>query len=201
MCNLQAHAWVTLGKLCLVDEALAKKSVHSFVQHLHSAEAPAVGGPSPSSQSTHQSPSATKHQLALAARHTRPPTLWSPALQVRNNVMVALADLCMQYTALVDGHVPTLAACLSDPHELVRRQGLALLANLLSKARPWPLFSRTLSLLDGDMLPHLMLERAHRNLVSGRDLLSCSHDVWQPQFQSSELVSSVTGISWLCRTL
>jgi len=47
--------------------------------------------------------------------------------------MVALADLCMQFTALVDSHVPKLAACLRDPHELVRRQGLALLANLLSK--------------------------------------------------------------------
>ena len=62
--------------------------------------------------------------------------------------MVALADLCMQYTALVDGHMPRLAACLSDPHELVRRQGLALLANLLSKARPCPLCPPALSQLD-----------------------------------------------------
>ena len=38
---------------------------------------------------------------------------------VRNNIMVALADLCMQYTALVDTHVPRLAACLTDPNELV----------------------------------------------------------------------------------
>lgn len=50
--------------------------------------------------------------------------------------MVVLADLCIQYTALVDSHIPKLAACLSDPHELVRRQGLALLANLLSKVTP-----------------------------------------------------------------
>lgn len=52
---------------------------------------------------------------------------------VRNNIMVALADLCVQYTALVDTHLPRLAACLSDPNELVRRQALALLANLLQK--------------------------------------------------------------------
>lgn len=38
-----------------------------------------------------------------------------------------------QYTALVDAHVPRLAACLGDRHELVRRQALALLANLLQK--------------------------------------------------------------------
>ena len=54
---------------------------------------------------------------------------------VRNNIMVALADLCVQYTALVDTHLPRLAACLSDPNELVRRQALALLANLLQKVR------------------------------------------------------------------
>ena len=55
---------------------------------------------------------------------------------VRNNIMVALADLCVQYTALVDTHLPRLAACLTDPNELVRRQALALLANLLQKVRP-----------------------------------------------------------------
>lgn len=90
---IQAHAWVALGKLCLTDEALAKKCVPLLVQQLKAAKAPAV----------------------------------------RNNIMVALADLCVQYTALVDTHLPRLAACLSDPHELVRRQALALLANLLQK--------------------------------------------------------------------
>lgn len=48
--------------------------------------------------------------------------------------MIAVADMCIKYTALVDSHVSKLAACISDPDELVRRQGLALLANLLSKA-------------------------------------------------------------------
>ena len=59
-------------------------------------------------------------------------------VQVRNNIMIALADLCIQYTALVDSHVPKLAACIRDPSEFVRRQGLALLANLLSKVRTAP---------------------------------------------------------------
>lgn len=94
---MQAHAWVALGKLCLTDEALAKKCVPLFVQQLRAAQAPAV----------------------------------------RNNIMVALADLCVHYTALVDTHLPRLAACLTDPNELVRRQALALLANLLQKVRPY----------------------------------------------------------------
>lgn len=97
---MQAHAWVALGKLCLTDEALAKKCVPLFVQQLRAAKAPAV----------------------------------------RNNIMVALADLCVQYTALVDTHLPRLAACLADPNELVRRQALALLANLLQKVRRYEVY-------------------------------------------------------------
>ena len=55
------------------------------------------------------------------------------AAQVRNNIMVALTDMTVQYTVLVDAHIPRLAACLADPNELVRRQALALLASLLSR--------------------------------------------------------------------
>jgi hypothetical protein len=44
--------------------------------------------------------------------------------------MVALADLVVQYTALVDAHVPRLAACLKDPHELVRTQASRLAISL-----------------------------------------------------------------------
>eukprot|EP00884_Botryococcus_braunii_P006340 jgi/Botrbrau1/15707/Bobra.4_1s0080.1 len=91
--HVQGHAWVTLGKLCLIDETLAKKCVPILVQELGRSVSPVV----------------------------------------RNNVMVALSDLCMQWTALVDAHIPRLAHCMADPNEIVRRQGLALLANLLLK--------------------------------------------------------------------
>ena len=54
-------------------------------------------------------------------------------VQVRNNVLVALADWCTRFTGVVDAHVGALAACLADQHALVRKQALALLAALLSK--------------------------------------------------------------------
>ena len=60
-------------------------------------------------------------------------TLGLCAVQVRNNIMVALTDMTVQYAVLVDAHIPRLAACLADPNELVRRQALALLASLLSR--------------------------------------------------------------------
>ena len=53
--------------------------------------------------------------------------------QVRNNILVALADWCTRFTGVVDAHVGALAACLADPHALIRKQALALLACLLSK--------------------------------------------------------------------
>ena len=90
---LQGHAWVSLGKVCLVDEPLAKRLVPLFIQELGRAPSPVV----------------------------------------RNNIMVALSDMVIAYTALVDAHTPRLAACIRDRHELVRRQALALLANLLMK--------------------------------------------------------------------
>ena len=111
--SIQAFAWITLGKLCLVNESLAKKCIPLFIQELSRAASPAV----------------------------------------RNNIVVALADLVIQYTALVDAHIPRLAACLRDPNELVRTQALGLLANLLQKDYlKWrgPLFMRfMLALIDG----------------------------------------------------
>ena len=60
----------------------------------------------------------------------------------RNNAAVALADLCVRNTALVDPHVGALAAVLGDPCELVRRQALALLAGLLQVSEVLLLVSR-----------------------------------------------------------
>lgn len=55
----------------------------------------------------------------------------SPA--IRNNIMVAMSDFCVRYTALVDGCIPKLTKSLRDPCELVRRQTFILLARLLQR--------------------------------------------------------------------
>lgn len=52
---------------------------------------------------------------------------------VRNNVLLALSDMCMQYTLLVDAHLGRVAAAMHDPHPLVRKQALALMASLLQR--------------------------------------------------------------------
>lgn len=63
--------------------------------------------------------------------------IFEHSFPVLNHVCTkALNSNIAQYTALVDAHVPRLAACLGDRHELVRRQALALLANLLQKVGP-----------------------------------------------------------------
>ncbi|CBJ30347.1 conserved unknown protein [Ectocarpus siliculosus] len=88
---VRALAFVTLGKLCLRDKALAKRSVNLFVRELDTAAAPAV----------------------------------------RSNALVVLGDLCVRYTAMVDRHVAAMAACLQDPHPLVRRHAILLISQLL----------------------------------------------------------------------
>ncbi|KAK9842050.1 hypothetical protein WJX81_006195 [Elliptochloris bilobata] len=139
---LQAHAWVALGKACLVDEALAKRCVPLFVQELSRAGAPAV----------------------------------------RNNIMVALADLMVTFTALVDAHMPKLAACLGDEHELVRRQALALMASLLSRDYvKWrgPLFHRfTRALVDDSAAVRALAEYLLADMLATKaPLLAYNHFV------------------------
>ena len=52
---------------------------------------------------------------------------------VRANLLLALADMCMQYTLLVDTHMGEVAATMRDKHPLVRKQALALMALLLKR--------------------------------------------------------------------
>ncbi|KAF6260358.1 non-SMC mitotic condensation complex subunit 1-domain-containing protein [Scenedesmus sp. NREL 46B-D3] len=139
---VQAHAWIALGKVCLVDESLAKKCVPLFVQELGRSSSPVV----------------------------------------RNNIMVALSDMLIQYTALVDAHMPRLAACIRDRHELVRRQALALLANLLMKDYvKWrgPLFHRfLLALVDPSPAVRQLAEYLLRDTLAAKaPLLAYNHFV------------------------
>ena len=130
---------MALAKFCLVDEATAKKCVPLFVQELGRATNAAVGRTDLWPPSTHianpesQVLQITRQQQIHILHLCRQREIGLLVLQVRNNIMVALTDMTVQYTVLVDAHIPRLAACLADPNELVRRQALALLASLLSR--------------------------------------------------------------------
>ncbi|KAH9315030.1 hypothetical protein KI387_023657, partial [Taxus chinensis] len=87
------QSWVTMGKICLADDKLAKSCIPLFLQELDITDSPAL----------------------------------------RNNIMVAMSDFCVRYTALVDGCIPKLTKSLRDPCELVRRQTFILLARLLQR--------------------------------------------------------------------
>uniref|UniRef100_A0A915CTU7 Condensin complex subunit 1 C-terminal domain-containing protein n=1 Tax=Ditylenchus dipsaci TaxID=166011 RepID=A0A915CTU7_9BILA len=91
--TVRAHAVLTLGKLCLQDEKLAKKCVPVFIR-----------------------------QLKVNHDHF-----------VRNNIVVAVCDLCIRYTLLVDRYCTILASCLKDRSVLVRHQTLMLLTNLIKE--------------------------------------------------------------------
>jgi len=57
----------------------------------------------------------------------------SESFVVRNNVLIALGDLCIHYTSLVDRFVPYMTGLLQDPNELLRKQACMTLASLLSE--------------------------------------------------------------------
>jgi len=52
---------------------------------------------------------------------------------IRNNALFALSDLCVRYTALVDSHLPAIAAACSDDHPAVRRHAVLLLSQLVQR--------------------------------------------------------------------
>jgi hypothetical protein len=55
----------------------------------------------------------------------------SPA--VRANAMLALSDIAAIQTMLVDVHMKDITVAVRDPHPLLRKQALSLLAGLLQK--------------------------------------------------------------------
>jgi len=57
----------------------------------------------------------------------------SPSSVVRNNVMVVMCDLVVRYSNLVDNYLSKLTVCLRDESEMVRRQTLLMLTNLLQE--------------------------------------------------------------------
>ncbi|KAK1627576.1 hypothetical protein QYE76_001891 [Lolium multiflorum] len=52
---------------------------------------------------------------------------------LRNNIMIAMADFYVRYTALVDCYMSKITKSLRDPCEVVRRQTFVLLAKLLQR--------------------------------------------------------------------
>jgi hypothetical protein len=98
---LRAHAFTALGKLCLRSPSVAKTCIAAFVKELTAGSASCRGARDPS----------------------------SPA--ARNNALFALSDLCVRYTALVDAHLPAIAAACADEHPVVRRHAVLLISQLL----------------------------------------------------------------------
>jgi condensin-2 complex subunit D3 len=52
---------------------------------------------------------------------------------VRNNILFVMRDLCVKYTSLVDKYVQCMADCFRDPSELVRKQSLVMVMQLLQQ--------------------------------------------------------------------
>jgi len=107
--SVRAFALVALGKLCLLDQNLAKECVTLLVREIDYMR-------DPQGYASNTEPLSATNQ-------------GSPAVQ--SNALLVLGDLCVRYTALVERHLPALARCLQSPHALLRRHALLLLSQLL----------------------------------------------------------------------
>ena len=101
--EIRAHAFLCLGKLCLTDGELARKYLKVFITELMS--------PWRDSSSGEQ----------------------EAGVEIRNNLLLTLCDLCMRYPGLVENYSDQLGASLRDPHPLIRRQSVATLSTLLQQ--------------------------------------------------------------------
>lgn len=90
---MQAVAVITLAKMCLQNEPMAKKIIPAFGRLLDT----------------------------------------TTDLAVKNNIMHALADMCVRYASLVDPLLPQMTACLKDPSLVVRKTTLTTLIHLLQE--------------------------------------------------------------------
>lgn len=156
---VQAYAWVTMGKLGLASESLAKRLVPLLVQELQLSKSPAV----------------------------------------RNNIMVSLADLCVQYTALVDAHMGRLVACVHDDCELVRKQALAMLVRLLAadyvKCRGALFHQLLLALVDPSAGVRSVAEYVLRDTLQARMPLLAYNHFMEAAFILNRC-QPVTGLGW-----
>ena len=137
----------TVGQLALHSPASVPTELVETLQELTGAAASEAGAAAPEAGAAAPSLPIVAHAWAALAKlclgderlAKRSLPAFVTALgsarsaAVRNNCLVALADLCVRYTALVDAHVLRISACLKDPAQLVRRQALALLASLLQR--------------------------------------------------------------------
>ncbi len=102
--KIRAMAFIAMGKLCLRDKALARKTINIFLREL---------------------------SVVPAATDTSSTT--SSMAAVRCNALLVLGDLCVRFTNLVDRHIDTMAMCLHDQDLNIKRNALLLFAQLIQQ--------------------------------------------------------------------
>jgi non-SMC mitotic condensation complex subunit 1 len=131
--NVRAHAFLTLGKLCLRDPIMAKSSIALFVQEL-SPKSPS-STPSIRVNALVVLGDLTVRYTSLVDRHIPAiaATMGDPSPLVRRTAIVLLTQLILEdYVKVRGGIFIRLATCLADSNSTVRDAAEASLATALS---------------------------------------------------------------------
>lgn len=104
--SIRAISFVTMGKMCIRDNILARDLVKVFIREINSCyNIDSEDGNIENSD---------KNQVS-----------------VRLNALLILGDLCVRHTHLVDHYIDSIACCLQDKNSLIRKNALLLMTQLL----------------------------------------------------------------------
>jgi len=124
--SIRAHAFLTLGKLCLRNEVLAKRCIQLFIAELEQ-------GASTSVAANNNNAAGQRKQPMTPATPSASPSASSGSVIIQNNILVLLCDLCRTFTNLVDPYLPTLTSLLQHPNALLRKHTVMVLNVLLAE--------------------------------------------------------------------
>lgn len=100
----RALAIITLGKCCMRSKALSRNNLNILLREVQLPDASTNASTSPGD--------ATSGFYSTAA--------------TRGNALIVLGDMCIRYTNVIEGHIPTISVTLQDSDIQIRKQAFIL---------------------------------------------------------------------------
>lgn len=140
--ELSSRILFTLGEIALADESMINKSILAALKAVVSNAVTRRNGESVNLRVRDRAhglaalaklclrrEDLAKQYVDIFVHHLSP----SEAVPIRANALIALGDLAVHYTSLVDRFVPMMSDCLRDPCVCLRLQAVMTIASLLAE--------------------------------------------------------------------
>eukprot|EP01038_Epipyxis_sp_PR26KG_P004398 gene4398-6220_t len=111
--KIRATAFVALGKLCMRDKNVALEYLNVFLREINN-------------NNYYNHNNSKNHKQIHNKLHDS-----EELAALRSNSLLILGDMCIRYTHLVDRHIHSISLCLMDSDEIVRKNALLLISQLI----------------------------------------------------------------------